>query len=248
MTVDIEPPAQSADAILHAAAARRVAMQRRIFRIVAFGAVLIALALLWLDTPLREWADVPRLVAAAHELGDSPLAPLAVLGAFVAGGLVVAPVNVLIAATMIVFGPLTGICYALFGSLLNAWVLYEIGRVIPAERLRARLDRPLRLLTGRMSHQGILAIMLIRIVPVAPYSVVNVIAGAAHVARVQYMVGTALGMLPGIILNALLIDRLIAALVHPGPWTWALLGLVGVAIAAVVATIHRRLRRAGADT
>src|SRR6187399_2359142 len=113
MTVDIEPPSQSAEAILHAAAARRVAMRRRIVRIVAFGAVLIALAVLWLDTPLREWADVPRLVAAAHQLGDSPLAPLAVLGAFVAGGLVVAPVNVLIAATMIVFGPLTGICYAL---------------------------------------------------------------------------------------------------------------------------------------
>src|SRR6185369_6885334 len=105
MNVDTEPPSQSADAILHAAAARRGAMRRRIVRIVAFGAVLIALALLWLDTPLREWADIPRLVAAAHALGDSPLAPLAVLAAFVAGGLVVAPVNVLIGATMIVFGP-----------------------------------------------------------------------------------------------------------------------------------------------
>ena len=169
------------------------------------------------------------------------------LAAFVAGGLVVAPVNVLIGATMIVFGPLPGICYALLGSLLNAWTLYEIGRLLPAARLRARLDRPLRLLTGRMSHQGIVAIMLVRIVPVAPYSVVNVIAGAAHVARVPYLIGTALGMLPGIILNALLIDRLIAALVHPGPWTWALLALVGAAIAGIVIGVHRRLRRAGAD-
>ena len=247
MIDDPEPPSQSAEAILQVAAARRGAMRRRIVRIVAFGAVLIALALLWLDTPLREWADIPRLVAAAHQLGDSPLAPLAVLAAFVAGGLVVAPVNVLIGATMVVFGPLAGICYALLGSLLNAWVLYEIGRLLPAASLRARLDRPLRLLTGRMSHQGILAIMLIRIVPVAPYSVVNVIAGAAHVARVPYLIGTALGMLPGIVLNALLIDRLIAAFVQPGPWTWALLGLVGIAIAGIVIAVHRRLRRAGAD-
>jgi uncharacterized membrane protein YdjX (TVP38/TMEM64 family) len=148
---------------------------------------------------------------------------------------------------MIVFGPVAGICYALLGSLLNAWVLYEIGRVLPAARLRARLDRPLRLLTGRMSHQGILAIMLIRIVPVAPYSVVNVLAGAAHVARVPYLIGTALGMLPGIILNALLIDRLIAALMQPGPWTWALLALVAVAIAGIVIAIHRHLRRASTD-
>ena len=247
MTVDTESPSQSAEAILRVAAARRGAMRDRIVRIVAVGAVVVGLALLWLETPLREWLDVPRLVAAARELGDSPLAPLAVFAAFIAGGLVVAPVNVLIAATMVVFGPVVGVCYALLGALLNAWVLYEIGRVLPAAGLRARLDRPLRLLTGRMSHQGILAIALIRIVPVAPYSVVNVIAGAAHVARVQYLIGTALGMLPGIVLNALLIDRLIAALLQPGPWTWALLALVGVAIAGVVIAVHRRLRRAGAD-
>jgi phospholipase D1/2 len=98
-----------------------------------------------------------------------------------------------------------------------------------------------------MSHQGILAIMLIRIVPVAPYSVVNVLAGAAHVARVPYLIGTALGMLPGIILNALLIDRLIAALMQPGPWTWALLALVAVAIAGIVIAIHRHLRRVSTD-
>ena len=216
-------------------------------RLVAFGAVLIALAVIWLDTPLHEWADVPRLVAAAHQLGDSPFAPLAVLAAFVAGGLVVAPVNVLTAATMIVFGPLAGTCYALLGCLLNAWVLYEIGRLLPAQKLRARLDRPLRLLTGRMSHQGIAAIMLVRILPVAPYSVVNVIAGAAHVARLHYLLGTALGMFPGIVLSALLIDRLIAAFEHPGPWTWALLGAVAIIIATIFIAVHRRLRRAGDD-
>jgi len=40
---------------------------------------------------------------------------------------------------------------------------------------------------------------------------------------------------------------LIAAFVHPNAWTWALLGLVGIAIAGIVIAVHRRLRRAGAD-
>lgn len=247
MIADPEPPEESAEAILDIAAARRQATRARIVRLVVVGSVLIALALLWLDTPLHEWADVARLVAAAHQLGDSRLAPLVVLGTFVAGGLVVAPINVLIAATVVVFGPIFGAFYALLGSLLNASVLYEIGRVLPAQKLRARLDRPLRLLTGRMPHQGIAAIALIRILPVAPYSVVNVIAGAAHVARLPYLIGTALGMLPGIVLNALLIDRLIAAVEHPNAWTWAWLGLIAITIATVVTAVHRRLRRAGND-
>jgi CHASE2 domain-containing sensor protein len=54
-------------------------------------------------------------------------------------------------------------------------------------------------------------------------------------------------MLPGIVLNALLIDRLIAAFMQPGPWTWALLALVAVAIAGIVIAIHRRLRRASTN-
>ena len=232
--------------MLEAAAQRRTTLRRRLLWSGAFAAVIITLAVLWLDTPLREWADVPRLVAAAHRLGDSPLAPLAVLGAFLAGGIVVAPVNVLIAATVIVFGPVEGALVALLGSLLSAAALHEVGRLLPAARLRERLDKPLRMLTGRMPRHSIIAIMVIRIVPVAPYTVVNVISGAAHVDRIPYLIGTALGMLPGIVLNALLIDRLIDAIEHPGPWTWTLLALVGVAIAAVVATVHRRLRRAGA--
>jgi hypothetical protein len=77
-------------------------MRQRIVRIVAFEAC----SLRWpCSGSMRRCAvdDIPRLVAAART-GDSP-APLAVLAAFVAGGLVVAPVNVLIGATMVVFGP-----------------------------------------------------------------------------------------------------------------------------------------------
>jgi uncharacterized membrane protein YdjX (TVP38/TMEM64 family) len=36
-----------------------------------------------------------------------------------------------------VFGPFAGICYALLGSLLNAWVLYEIGRAAAGSEVGA---------------------------------------------------------------------------------------------------------------
>lgn len=246
MIVDPEQPLQAAEAVLEAADERRATIRRRVIWSVAFALVLATLAVLWLGTPLREWADVHRLVDAAHRLADSNLAPLAVLAAFLVGGFVVAPVNVLITATVIVFGPLLGALYALLGSLLSAIALHEVGRLLPAARLRERLDKPLRMLTGRMPRHNVFAIMLIRIVPVAPYSVVNVISGAAHVERGPYLVGTALGMLPGIVANALLIDRLIAAIEHPGPWTWALLAGVAAAVVALVALMRRRLRRAAA--
>jgi phospholipase D1/2 len=220
---------------------------RRILIALACIAVIAGLAVLWLATPLREWSDIPHLVALMKRLGDSPSAPLAMLGAYVVGGLIVVPVNVLIAVTVIVFGPLAGSAYALLGVLVSAFLLYEIGCRLPAQRLRARLDAPLRRLEHGMGAQGVLAIALIRVVPVAPYSVVNVIAGAAHVARVPYLIGTALGMLPGIVMNALFIDRVLAVIERPRPLTWALLALVVAAIVAVALAVRRRILRDAAE-
>src|SRR6516225_7260994 len=77
---------------------------RRVLIVLACVATIAGLAVLWLATPLREWTDIPHLVALMKRLGDSPTAPLAMLGAYVVGGLIVVPVNVLIAVTVIVFG------------------------------------------------------------------------------------------------------------------------------------------------
>jgi phospholipase D1/2 len=220
---------------------------RRILIALAAIAVVATLAVLWLATPLREWTDIPHLVALMKSLGDSPTAALAMLGAYIVGGLLAVPVNVLIAVTVIVFGPFVGTAYALLGVLLSACVLYEIGCRLPAERLRARLDAPLRRLAGGMGRPGVLAIALIRVVPLAPYSVVNVIAGAAHVGRVPYLIGTALGMLPGIVMNALFIDRVLAVIEAPRPLTWALLALVVATIVAMALAVRRRMLRDAAE-
>ena len=41
----------------------------------------------------------------------------------------------------------------------------------------------------------------VRLVPVAPFTIVNLLAGAGHVRFRDFMIGTAVGMTPGIILT-----------------------------------------------
>jgi len=48
-----------------------------------------------------------------------------------------------------------------------------------------------------MAKQGILTVAMIRNIPVAPFTIVNLIAGASHIRLKDYLIGTALGMLPG---------------------------------------------------
>jgi phospholipase D1/2 len=190
---------------------------------------------LWLWWPLGS-PDMRWVIALAERARAQPLAPLVALVCFAIGGVVVFPVNLLIAATIVVFGPIAGGLYALAGSVLSAALVHEIGRLLPEVTVRRWFGERGERLRERIVDHGLLAIAVVRILPLAPYSVVGFVSGAARVRRRDYLLGTALGMLPGIALYALFVDRALAVLLNPHPLTWLLLaGALGLVALAVIA-------------
>ena len=218
-------------------------------RIVAIAAILFALAALalaWRYTPLREWINVESLVHWSDRFEASPFAPLIVIGGFVLGGLVVMPVTMLIAATGIVFGPWLGMLYSLLGATLSAVFVYAIGREVGRDAVRRVAGRRINDLSRRIAKRGLLAMLFVRIVPIAPFSIINLVAGASHLGFRDFLIGTILGLLPGTILISFFVDRIVAAVRHPGPVTFALLALVaGIAIGGTLA-VRARLKRSDA--
>jgi len=223
----------------------RAPARRRLALTMLAVALIAALACVWFFTPLRDWIDLHYLVNALTRLGNSPLAPFAMIAAFIVGGLLVVPANLLIAVCVIVFGPLLGALYALIGTELSAWLLYEIGRRLPASLLRERFGPRAHRLRERVLRYGVLAVAVVRIVPMAPFTVVNLLGGAAHIPRAPYLAGTALGMLPGIVFAVVFIDRVVAAIEHPSPLSYTLLLAAAAAILAMILLLRRRLMRAG---
>jgi uncharacterized membrane protein YdjX (TVP38/TMEM64 family) len=207
---------------------------------------LAALALAWRYTPLREWINVESLVRLSDRFEASPFAPLIVIGGFVLGGLLVMPVTMLIAATGIVFGPWLGVLYSLLGATLSAVFVYGIGREVGRDAVRRVAGRRINDLSRRIAKRGLLAMLFVRIVPVAPFSIINLVAGASHLGFRDFLIGTILGLAPGTILISFFVDRIVAAVRRPGPVTFALLALVaGVAIAGTLA-VRARLKRSDA--
>jgi phospholipase D1/2 len=190
------------------------------------------------------WNGLPQFLDHAREWRTSPLAALAMLGCFIAGGLIVFPVNLLIAAAIVVFGPVLGGFIALIGATASAAVLHQIGRSFPGHVWTRIAGRHVERLRERVAEHGVIAIAIVRIVPIAPYSVVSVAAGAAKIARAPYLVGTALGMAPGILLYAIFVDRAREVIADPRPLSWAMLFFAIVLIIAV-ALLLRRFRRRG---
>lgn len=183
--------------------------------------ILLALAAAWRWTPLSQWLGMDRLTGWAtsiESIEGGYFSLLAVVGAYVAGGILMVPVTLLVAVTATVFDPIHGIIYALIGCLSSALLSYGIGRKLGKKTIRRIAGQRLNRLSRRLANQQMLTIALVRNLPIAPFTIVNMVSGAARITLKDYLVGTALGMLPGIVAIVLFTDRLIAAFKKPH-WT-----------------------------
>jgi phospholipase D1/2 len=173
--------------------------QRNARWLIAGIAVLLAgtAVLLWRYTPLAEWADAERIADWMQRMRASAWSPLIVIGAFVIGGLIVFPLTLLITATAIVFPPWAAILLSLAGALASALTLYAIGRKAMRETMRRAFEVYVEKLRRALDRSGIIAVAAIRMVPIAPFTLVNLAAGAIDVRLRDYVLGTLLGVLPG---------------------------------------------------
>jgi uncharacterized membrane protein YdjX (TVP38/TMEM64 family) len=152
------------------------------------------------------------------------------------------PLLVLIAATALVFGPVLGPLYALTGALVSAALTFAIGRKLGRETVRKLAGTRVNDLSRRLAQRGLVAVAFVRMLPIAPFSVVNVVAGASHIRWSDFLVGTVIGLLPGVTVMSFFVDRAVAAIQDPGVTTFALLGIAVAIIVALVWTLRRRLR------
>jgi uncharacterized membrane protein YdjX (TVP38/TMEM64 family) len=208
----------------------------KIVKAMLIGVAIIAAALIWEYTPLGDAINPKAVGHALREFATGAWAPFVVMGVFVVGGLVVFPVVVLIAATAATFGPALGFAYAALGTLLSAMVTFALGARLGKQTLRDLLGPRLESVRKRVARKGIIAVAIIRLVPVAPFTVVNLLAGASEITFTQFMLGTALGMLPGIFMMAVLGHQLSQIILHPNAlslslFTAAVLGWIALSIA-----------------
>jgi uncharacterized membrane protein YdjX (TVP38/TMEM64 family) len=73
----------------------------------------------------------------------------------------------------------------------------------------------------------------LRLIPVAPFSIVNLVAGASGVGLRDFLAGTLIGMGPGIVIICLSVDRARAALQGESvfePWIVATIAAAGAAV------------------
>lgn len=196
-------------------------------------ALCLLLALLWRWTPLGDWLTLDTLLAMAEAIRNSPISTLLVLAIYVIGSCLMVPVTLLTIATALSFGPYTGFALAFSGSLLGGLVSYLLGRWLGRDVVQKLAGEKVNRLSRKLARRGWLTIAVVRMIPIAPFTIVNMVAGSSHISTRSFLIGTAVGMGPGILAIMIFEGALEHAIREPG-WSSVFVPIIGLSLAILV--------------
>jgi len=147
-----------------------------------------------------------------RSLSGSPWAVPVTILLFCALAFIGAPQWMLITGTVLAFGVWEGGVLSWVGSLAAAMLGFAIGHFVGADRLR-RIDGDLvQKLSVAVRKNGFVTSLVVRLVPTGPAILVNLAAGVSRMKFSHFAAGTALGILPKIIIVCLISQGFISSL------------------------------------
>ncbi len=208
----------------------------------ALGIVgLLLLAGAWRFTGLGDLADPERIAEQLSALARSPWAPLTLALLYLAANAALFPVIALNMALILALGAGWGVACALYASVLSGVAAFLLGRRFgqrAMERLDShKVDQTLSIIRG----SGVPGMILLRLVPVLPYPVINLILGAGGVRLWTFTLGTVLGLLPGLLAMGVVGFQLRRIIDDPQAADIAILAATGVAFAGLVGWARHRV-------
>ena len=179
-------------------------------------------------------ANVERWMGAG---AAGPWAPVLAIGGFTLLAFLGVPQFVLIAAAVVAFGPWLGFAYSWVGNLVSSILGFYVGRKVGARVLRDYAGKGVNQFVDMIGRNGFWASMIVRLVPSAPFIIVNMAAGVTTMRLVDFIAGTALGSVPKIALTAFAGNAVFHAVSGGGAGRWVSLAAVaalwiGIALAA----------------
>ena len=165
--------------------------------LIAAAAILLTAVLYWLIFSGVTPQDIQSIVEKA-----GPWAPAAYVGLFALLPAFFFPVAVLALAGGLLFGLGLGSLYTFIGAIINCALMFLLSRYVgraQAERFIANKLSPYwqDKLSKAGGKEGFLLLVILRLIPAVPYNLINYTYGLTPMAFRPYMLGSALGIIPG---------------------------------------------------
>lgn len=152
---------------------------------------------------LAAFAPGPATRALEALRQSAPAAAAALAAAYVASGPLMIPAPLLHLAAGFALGPISGSLVAIPASTLGACAAFAAGRWLVRERA-ARLAARSPALAGvdaALAASGFRVVLLLRLAPLAPFTVLNYLLGATPVPLRAFALASLVGSVPGLVVS-----------------------------------------------
>jgi uncharacterized membrane protein YdjX (TVP38/TMEM64 family) len=199
-----------------------------IFLLVVIG--LLGMAAAWRWTPLQQWLSPQRISDMLASISsEQSRAAIAITG-FVLASLLMVPLTLLAVIGGIVFNGWLAFTYIMIGALISCGLGFLGGHVLGRDAAKRLSGSRMKQLNKRLSNRGVVAVALLRLVPIAPFAIFNLIAGASPLSFRKFLFGSLLGLAPGLGAITLFSNSLWGALKSPSLTNVAITAAVGVGL------------------
>ena len=172
------------------------------------GLILLVLLVVALAV-LAQFAEIPDGAMLRDQVGKAGgAAPLVFAAVCALGTAVFFPKPVLATAAGLLFGVGWGSVLAIAGFTAGAMIAFGVARKLGREAVAPWLGERLRVLEDVFARKGVEATLVVRLLPVLPFTLANYGAGVTAVKPAHFAIGTALGLIPSTVLAAVLGDAL----------------------------------------
>lgn len=201
---------------------------------------LVALAVLVGLAGVAAWKlPLEKLPGWVDQLGPAAPAVAVLIGAVLLCALV--PRTAVSLGSGALFGAVAGATWSLAAALIAATVTYAAGRWAGRDLVAAHAGDRLARLDRWLARRGLLAVIVVRLQPIAPFGLVGYAYGTSSVRFRHYLLGTALGGLPSSFSYATIGAAAVAP--HTLSWLTFIPAATGILISAAAALHWRRQSR-----
>ena len=209
---------------------------------------LVGFAILFRTLPVTDWLEQLARLNEQHPVA----VPVAYIAAVTIATVALFPGWISMMLGGLLFGLLPGLPFALIGITAGAFGAFLAGRALGRSWVEQRMGDSLKLqaLDEAVNARSFYIVFLTRFAVVLPFNVLNYAFGLTRVTAATYVVATALGMLPAVLLYVYLgtladdFGAILAGDVRPAGGAYWIAAIAILAIVAVIWIVQRAAKRA----
>lgn len=168
-------------------------------------------------------------------------AAVAFIALYAAATVMFLPGSVLTLAAGVIFGPVEGALYSLIGATLGATLAFLVARYLAGDFVSRKVGGRLGQLMDGVDAEGWRFVAFVRLVPLFPFNLVNYALGLTRIGLGQYVIASAVCMLPGALAYAWL--GYAGRDAYEGADSAVRSGMLALALVAALAFLPRIVRR-----